>query len=237
MLLSLLVGPASAAAEPDLRVCTTGDYPPLTYRDPVSGVYTGIDIEMARNLATHLGRTPVYVAATWPTLTQDLTNCDVAMGGISITPARQQVGEFTIPYLDTGKVPLARRELAAQLQSIDQINQPGVRVIENPGGTNEKFARQNLPHAEIIIWPDNATIFDRLAAGDADVMITDNIEARYQAELHPDLVAVNPDQPFTNDQKAYLLPQGSELFGEVDAWLHGALADGTFDRILHQWVG
>lgn len=234
---SLLAGTTPATAEPVLRVCTTGDYPPLTYRDPVTGVYTGIDIEMARNLADHLGRTPVYFPATWPTLTADLANCDIAMGGISVTPARAQIGEFSIPYLETGKAPLARRELATQFQSIEQINQPGVRVIENPGGTNEQFARRNLPNAAIIIWPDNATIFDRLAAGAADVMITDNIEARYQAELNPDLVAVNPDQPFTRDQKAYLLPSGSELSGDVDAWLHGALADGTFDRILHQWVG
>ncbi|MCB0933108.1 MAG: transporter substrate-binding domain-containing protein [Mycobacterium sp.] len=237
VLFSVLAGPAPAAAEPDLRVCSTGDYPPLTYRDPVTGVYTGIDIEMARNLATYLGRTPVYVATTWPTLTRDLDNCDIAMGGISITPARQQVGEFTIPYLDTGKIPLARRELATQLESIDQINQRGVRVIENPGGTNEQFARQHFPNADIIIWPDNATIFARLAAGEADVMITDNIEARYQAELNPDLVAVNPDRPFTIDQKAYLLPRGSGLSGEVNAWLQSALADGTFDQILHQWIG
>ncbi len=162
--------------------------------------------------------------------------CEGAVG-ISITPARAQVGQFSIPYLETGKTPLVRRELVPQFQSIDQINRPGVRVIENPGGTNEQFARRNLPDADIIIWPDNATIFDHLAAGAADVMITDNIEARYQAELNPDLVAVNPDQPFTTDQKAYLLPLGSELSGEVDAWLRGALADGTFDRILHQWVG
>ena len=229
-------GPAPASAEPDLRVCSTGDYPPLTYRDPVTGVYTGMTSRWPATSPTYLGRTPVYVATTWPTLTRDLDNCDIAMGGISITPARQQVGEFTIPYLDTGKIPLARRELATQLESIDQINQRGSGSSENRG-TNEQFARQHFPNADIIIWPDNATIFARLAAGEADVMITDNIEARYQAELNPDLVAVNPDRPFTIDQKAYLLPRGSGLSGEVNAWLQSALADGTFDQILHQWIG
>lgn len=235
-LCALLAWPTPVAAESSLRICTTGDYPPLTQRDPATGEYTGIDIEMADSLADHLGRAPVYVATTWPTLSSDLENCDIAVGGISITPARQEVGVFTIPYLDTGKVPLARRDVADRLGSIDQINQPGVRVIENPGGTNERFARQHLPNADIIIWPDNTTIFDRLAAGEADVMITDNIEARYQAGLQPNLVAVNPDQPFTEDQKAYLLPLGSTLPAEVDAWLYGVLMDGTFDRIVGQWI-
>ncbi|MCB0925217.1 MAG: transporter substrate-binding domain-containing protein [Mycobacterium sp.] len=237
LVLSLLAGNPSAAAESSLRICTTGDYPPLTQRDPVTGGYTGIDIEMSRALADHLGRTPVYLATTWPTLSQDLETCDIAVGGITITSARMKVGEFTIPYLDTGKAPLARRAVAPQLQSLEQINQPGVRVIENPGGTNEQFARAQLPNADLIIWPDNVTIFDRLAGGAADVMITDNIEARYQAALNPELVAVNPEHPFTSDQKAYLLPHGSTLTADVDAWLHGALTNGTFDQILQRWIG
>ena len=39
----------------ELRVCTTGDYRPFTYRDPRTGAYSGIDIDMARDLARSLG--------------------------------------------------------------------------------------------------------------------------------------------------------------------------------------
>jgi len=49
-------------------------------------------------------------------------------------------------------------------------------------------------------------------------------------------VAVNPDQPFTSDQKAYLLTKDSPLIGPVNAWLGEALADGTFERFYHQWI-
>ena len=34
-----------------LRVGTTGDYPPFTYRDPATGQYVGADLEQAENLA------------------------------------------------------------------------------------------------------------------------------------------------------------------------------------------
>jgi cyclohexadienyl dehydratase len=109
-----------------LRVCTTGDYKPLTYRDPVTGQYSGVDIDMATDLAVHLGREPLFVATTWAGLAQDVNTpgrCDIAMGGITVTAARQQIAEFTVPYLDSGKVPLVAQAGADAFGSIDQIDE------------------------------------------------------------------------------------------------------------------
>lgn len=223
-----------------LKICTTGDYKPLTYRDPATGLYSGVDIEMAMDLASFLGRQPRFVATTWPTLSRDVATpgmCDIAVGGITDTAARREIADFTASYLPSGKVPLVAVANAGRFGTVDQINRPGVRVIENPGGTNEKFARQNFPDAEITIWPDNTTIFGQLVAGHSDVMITDAIEAVYQSNEHPGLVAVNPDHPFTSELKAYMLPKGSPLTPEVDAWLSRALQDGTFNQIYQRWVG
>src|SRR5690606_40866418 len=58
---------------------------------------------------------------------------------------------------------------------------PDVRVVVNPGGTNEKFARERLKRATIVQHPDNNTIFDEIIAGRADLMITDAAETRWQA--------------------------------------------------------
>ena len=231
---------AAAGGDPAaLKVCTTGDYLPLTYRDPATGQYRGIDIDMATDLAAHLGRRPVFVPTTWSTLMADLTSpgtCDIAMGGITDTPERRRVAEFTAPYLSTGKTPVVAAANDGRFSAIGDIDQPGVRVIENSGGTNEQFARKNFPAATITIWPDNTTIFDQLAAGNADVMVTDAIEAIYQSTQHPGLVAEHPDQPFTSEVKAYLLPHGSPIAEQTDAWLTGALNDGTFDGIYQRWL-
>jgi cyclohexadienyl dehydratase len=222
-----------------LRVCTTGDYEPLSYRDRATGQYAGIDIDMANDLAAHLGRTVTFVATTWSSLMTDIVTpgkCDVAVGGISKTPAREQLADFTRPYLANGKTPLASAANADRFQSIDQINQHGVRMIENAGGTNEQFARQNFPNATLTISQDNTTVFDQLLEGKADVMITDAIEAIYQAKQHPGLVAVHPDKPFTTDHKAYMLPKGSQLTEPTNQWLTQALTDGTFSRFYNQWM-
>jgi cyclohexadienyl dehydratase len=227
-------------AQAALRICTTGDYKPLAFRDPTTGQYSGIDIDMAKDLAAHLGRTPTFVPTTWVTLMKDIATpgkCDIAMGGISPTPAREQTADFTPPYLANGKTPLTTAANADRFRTVDQINQPGVRVIEPAGGTNEQFAKQSLPNATLIVDQDNTAVFGQLVAGTADVMVTDAIEAIYQSKQHPELVAVHPDKPFTTDHKAYMLPKGSQLSQSVTEWLNTVLSDGTFTRIYNQWMG
>jgi cyclohexadienyl dehydratase len=223
-----------------LRICTTGDYKPLTYRDPTTGQYSGIDIDMAKDLAAHLGRTPTFLPTTWVTLMKDIATpgkCDIAMGGISPTQAREQAADFTPPYLANGKTPLTAAANADRFQTVAQINQHGVRVIEPAGGTNEQFAKQSLPNATLIVDQDNTEVFGQLVAGTADVMVTDAIEAIYQSKQHPELVAVHPDKPFTADHKAYMLPKGSKLSQPATEWLNTVLNDGTFTRIYNQWMG
>ena len=59
--------------------------------------------------------------------------------------------------------------------SFSQIDQPGVRVIVDPGGTNKNFDKTHLRKATIVVWGDNATIFNAQVAGKADLMITDSV--------------------------------------------------------------
>jgi cyclohexadienyl dehydratase len=222
-----------------LRVCTTGDYRPFTHLDPKTGDYTGIDIDMARDLAKSLDAKPAFVATTWAKLVDDLVagRCDVGMGGVSVTLARARKAYFSEPYLTDGKTPVVRCEDEQKYQTLEDIDQPGVRVIVNPGGTNEQFARAHIKRATLTVHPDNTTIFDEIIAGRADVMMTDASETRYQAKIHPELCAVHPDKPFSFSEKAYVLPRGDAQFKEyVDQWVHLATHDGTYVKYEQDWL-
>nr|6WUP_A Chain A, Ancestral cyclohexadienyl dehydratase, AncCDT-5 [synthetic construct] len=221
-----------------LRVGTTGDYKPFSYRDP-DGQFTGFDIDMAESLAKSLGVKVEFVPTTWPTLMDDFQadKFDIAMGGVSVTPERQKKADFSEPYMTDGKTPIVRCEDADKYQTLEQIDRPDVRVVVNPGGTNERFARAHLKQAQITVYPDNVTIFQEIVAGRADVMMTDAVETRYQQKLHPGLCAVHVDKPFTHSEKAYLLPRGDPAFkAYVDQWLHQAMQSGTYQRIFDKWL-
>jgi cyclohexadienyl dehydratase len=222
-----------------LRVGTTGDYRPFTVRDRTSGEYLGFDIDMGRSLAGALGVNVEFVPTSWATMGRDLKSgaFDIAMGGVSVTLDRQKTGFFSAPYLRDGKTPIALCAEADRFQTLEAIDRPGVRVIVNPGGGNERFDRARLHAAEIIVYPDNLTIFDELARGRADLMITDASEARFQQKLHPGvLCAVHPDRPFDFAEKAYWMAPDPALKAFVDQWLHLTIEGGGFDRLAARWL-
>src|SRR6516165_8880147 len=79
----LLLLPARAQDRPDasrgshlnrildtgtMRVGTTGDFPPITSRDPETKNYVGYDIDAAAELAKDLGVKLQFVQADWKTL-------------------------------------------------------------------------------------------------------------------------------------------------------------------------
>ena len=216
-----------------LRVGTTGDYRPFSFRRE-DGCYEGADIDMAYDLGARIGVGVDFVPTVWVRLLDDFLagRFDIAMGGVTVNGPRAEQGLFSLPTFVDGKRPLARREDRDRFTSLDAIDRPGVRLIANPGSANEAFARANFKHATVIIHHDNATVFDELVAGRADVMITDGLEADHQAHLHPELCAVPVAAPFTRLEKAYYFARDPAMKQFVDAWLAARMADGSWQRAL-----
>ena len=216
-----------------MRVGTTGDYTPFSLKQP-DGSYQGADIEMAHDLAERLGVSIEFVPTVWVDLLDHFLagRFDIAMGGVTVTAPRAEKAFFSLPTFVDGKRPLARREDRDRFTSIAAIDRPGVRLIANPGSANEAFARANFTHATVIIHHDNASVFDELVAGRADVMITDGLEADHQAALHPELCACPVAAPFTRLEKAYLFARDPAMKAYIDAWLGAAFESGQWQRAL-----
>jgi cyclohexadienyl dehydratase len=221
-----------------LRVGLTGDYLPFSSFDKATSTFRGFDVDMAEALGKALGVKIDYVHTAWPQLPRDFEadKFDIAMGGISITLDRQKKGFFSTPIMREGKTPIARCADADKYQTLAEIDKPSTRVIVNPGGTNERFAKANIRSAEIKTYNDNVTIFEEIAKGNADLMMTDASETRYQQKLHPGvLCAVHPDKPFDFAEKAYWLQRDPALKAFVDQWLHMAFEDGSYRKIYAAW--
>ncbi|MBR1212029.1 transporter substrate-binding domain-containing protein [Bradyrhizobium sp. JYMT SZCCT0180] len=221
-----------------LRVGMTGDYRPFSHLDKTTSKFSGFDVDMAEALGKALGVKVEFVHTAWPQLMKDFEadSFDVAMSGVSITLDRQKKGLFSTPIMREGKTPIARCTDKGKYETIADIDKPGTRVIVNPGGTNERFARANVKNAEVKLHNDNVTIFDEIAKGNADLMMTDSSETLYQQKLHPGvLCAVHPEKPFDFAEKAYWLQRDVALKAFVDQWLHIAREDGSFRKIYAAW--
>ena len=222
-----------------LKIGTTGDYQPMSYLDPETNTYVGVDAELAEDLASTLGVKVEYVETSWPTLMEDTLagKFDLAICGITITDARKEQALMSEGYLENGKTVLCRAEDADKYTSLESINQPEVRVMENPGGLNEKFARENLPDATLIIHDANQEIPGLVASGEADVMITEILEAGYYVGQDERLAAPLIHEPFTNGQLGVLMPKGSEdLLDYVNAFLKDEKKTGRIDELAEDYI-
>ena len=225
-----------AAVEADglLRVGLTGDYAPYSLRGP-DGDITGADVRMAQALAKKLGVRLEIVPTTWESMTADFKagRFDIAMGGVSVTAERAAIGDFSVMVTSDGKRPIVRCADKDRYISVTAIDQPDVRVVVNPGGTNETFAKAHFPHAKLEQHSDNRTIFDDVAAGHADIMVTDGAEVDYQARRHPGVLcpAAVP-RAFDHFDKAYWMTPDPSLKAAVDAVLKQSLDAGDYQRAL-----
>lgn len=220
-----------------LRICTPGDYKPFSLQRPDGG-FEGLDVDLIQAAAKALGVETEFVKSAWPNLMKDFVEkCDVGVGGISVTLDRQKSAFFSSAYMINGKAPITKCENVAKFQSVADIDKPGVTVIENPGGSNERYARANFKQAKIVIFNDNTTIFDEILKGNADVMISESVETIVQQKARPGLCAVNPDKPLQYGEMAWLLPRGDAAFKAwMDQWLHLAKATGDYDRAAARWL-
>ncbi len=233
--------PSSAAGHPAisrietrgrLLVGSTGDYRPLTWRDPGTGRWEGFCIEVAERIAAELGVRAEFVRTSWPTLSADVQAdppaFDFAIGGITVTDARRKTMAMSSGYLANGKTILCRAGDAGRFRSLADIDRPDVRVMVNPGGLNEVFARGNLPHAELCVHPRNEEIPALVAEGWADAMVTEIVEAPWYVRRDPRLAAPLLGEPFTHGEIGVLMRKGQDdLMALVNDVLAKMAADGT----------
>lgn len=222
-----------------LLVGSTGDYKPMSYLNKETGKYEGFDCEVVQLLAQSLGVKVEYVPTTWKTLQADTMagKFDIAMSGITRTFAREQKMNMSHGYLTFGKTILCRKADAKKFKSQADLNNKNVRVMVNPGGTNEKFAVANLPDCTLLVHSQNAEIPSLIAEGKADVMITETMEARRCVRDDARLAAPLIDDPFTKNHFGILMAKGDQdWLNYVNFFMEEKEMDGTLAKLEDQYI-
>ena len=224
----------------EIRIGTSGDYQPFSFLNPKTNQYEGMDIALAQKLADALGVKVTFVRFKWPDLTNDLLadKFDIAMGGIGRNLARGKVLAYTGSYMTFGTCPLVRKGDESKYSDLPAIDRPGVKVVLNQGGLNDRHFSATLKQATILRHNKNEEIALKVKDGTADVWITDNVEALFWAQQFPDLMAVNPQRTFTVGTKGYMIRQGDQVFlNWLNLWLDQMFLEGEIQKLQQQWLG
>ncbi|MEZ5823609.1 MAG: transporter substrate-binding domain-containing protein [Geminicoccaceae bacterium] len=246
LLSAVLMAPQPASAQSALneildagvlKVGTTGDWNPMTVRDPATNSYKGYDIDVMNALAADLGVELEFVPTDWKTLVNGITAGQYHMtGSASISPPRMKVAGFSESYIQVVIKPFTNVANEGRFDSWESIDKEDVRVATTLGTTFEKYVKEWFPNAQIKVVEAPARGFQEVIAGRADVFITSNIEGATLLEKFPDLRAIEVDAPRAPSPIAMLLPQGDQVWiNYVNNWINLKQLSGFFDETAARW--
>ncbi|MBR0679297.1 transporter substrate-binding domain-containing protein [Roseomonas eburnea] len=229
---------AAVQAAGRIRVGTTGDFNPMSFRDPASREYRGHQIDCAQQLARDMNLRAEFVATDWRTLINGLQadQFDVVMTGTSVSVARAMAAAFTLPWGRTGFIPLVRRRDAAKFPNWEALNARDVTIAATLGTTMEQFVQQALPNAALRRVESPARDWQELLGGRVDAAMTSVIEAAYLTREYPDLVALFRDAPRNPIPMAFLAQQGDAAWLRfLDTWVALRQESGFFAELARKW--
>lgn len=220
-----------------LKVGTTGDWNPMSVRDPASNAYKGFDIDVMTELAKDLEVELEFVPTDWKTLVNGIVAGNYHMtGSASISPPRMKVAGFSASYISVEILPFTTADKADRFNGWETVNQSGVVVATTLGTTFEKYAKEWFPNAEIKVVEAPARGYQEVLSGRADVFITSNIEGSTLKEKFPEVRQVTVEAPRAPSPIAMLLPQADQVWiNYVNNWIEVKKAQGFFTETAAKW--
>ncbi len=245
-MLGLLVGAHPAMADGALqdilssgvlKVGTTGDWNPMTMKDPATNTYTGYDIDVMTQMAEDLGVEVEFVPTDWKTLVNGVVAGKYHLtGSASVSPARAKAAGYSDSYFSLATVPLTLSKNAARFQDWGDIDKPDVTVAATLGTTQEQQVKDFFPNAKHQIVEAPARDFQEVLSGRADVHITSNVEAYKLVEQYPEMMVVPVATPKARTPIAMLLPQTDQVWiNYVNTWIKLQQERGFFDALGTKW--
>ena len=217
-----------------ITVAVENAYPPFNMIDAATSQGVGWDYDATLEICKRLNCTPEFVQAAWDGIfpAMQAGEFDVLADGVTITAERDEIVDFSIPYVTVGQVLLVRVDetLDVEAMKADETKMVGTQL----GTTNEIVAKENFPEARVKSFEDFGAAVLALLSGDIDGVVIDNVSAAgYMGEEEGKMKTVGT---LTSDEQlGYVFKPDSELKAAFDAALQSMIDDGTLETINNKW--
>lgn len=215
----------------------------LSYRDPVDGELRGFEVDLAREVARDIFGDPnavefryIYSANRADAL--NTREVDIIIQTLSITQDRQNVIQFSTPYLTSSTRMLVMRD--SGIDDYDDL--PGRVTCAADASTSLELVRALAPESDILKVHQWSDCLMALQQRKVDAIITDDTILAGFADQDPYTAIVG--EPVGSDNYGIGIRQGNpenhndlarRLVRQVNSTLDRIREDGTWETMYDAW--
>ncbi|MDN0076633.1 transporter substrate-binding domain-containing protein [Crenobacter sp. SG2303] len=218
-----------------LKIGLEGTYPPFNFKDSKQQL-TGFDVDVITEVAKRLKVKPEFTTAEWSGLLAGLQagKFDVVVNQVSITPQRQQVFDFSVPYTISSPQLIVRKSETRSFKSLDDLKGKKLGVGQ---GSNYADMAKKVAGIEVKTYPGAPEYLQDLSSGRIDAALNDSLLIPFA--IKESKLPVKAGAP-VGETVTMAIPfaKGNPQFkSAIDGALNGMKADGTFKKISVKWFG
>ncbi len=231
------------------RVLDRGELRVITRNSPTTYYYDktgpeGYEYALTRRLAEELGvRLKLETASNLPDLfrTLDLRKSDLAAAGLTLTSARQQAYDHSLPY-DRLTPQVVYRAGDRRPRSLEDA--AGMQLVVLAGSSHAEFlSRLRNGQMPGLVWQeiqgaDSMELLELVDSGEAQLAVLDSNEFKVQQGLYPSL-KVAFELEAEQDMVWYLPPgeDATRLREHIDEFLLGLQNSGELAKLREEYFG
>lgn len=219
-----------------LIMSTNAAFPPYEMTTD-NGGFAGIDVEIAQAIADKLGLELEIVDMDFDSALLAVQNnkSDIVMAGVSVTPDRKKVMEFSESYATGIQVVIVKEDSDVTMDNL------GEKMIGTQRGTTGYIYASDTPanggygEDHVTAYDNGASAVQALMNGQVDCVIIDKAPAQEFVAANKGLTLLEGN--WVEEQYAIGIDKGNtELLEKVNAALAELIADGTVQKIVDKYI-
>ena len=221
----------------ELVVGVTGNMPPMNMKE-TSGKITGLDVDLARIMASAMGVDLRLESMPFSDLLPALQagNVDAVISNMTMTPERNLKAAFVGPYFESGKCVLSKIETLARAKEVDTLNQANVKLTALRGSTSQVFVEELAPKAQFTPATDYDEAVNLVLNDQVHAMIADYPICVVSVLRHKDAGLVSVVTTLIYEPIGIALPPGDVQFiNWTENFLHRMEETNQLELLRRRW--
>ena len=221
-----------------LIMATNAAFPPYEYIE--GNKIVGIDAEIAGAIAEKLGLELQIDDMEFDSIVESVKGgkADIGLAGMTVTPERQEVINFTVSYATGVQVVIVTEGSA--ITSVDDLFAEGASHVigvqrNTTGDLYSTWDLEDAGLATIDRYSKGADAVQALLTGKVDCVVIDNEPAKAFVEANEGLKILETEY-ILEEYAAAMNKDNTELYEAVNKALEELIADGTVASIIEKYI-